>query len=319
MKATDYRQLATLLGSGIEILRALEILSRHKNRPTKEIILSIRRSIEEGSSFTEAISAPGRFFTPFERAVIQAGEMSGNLEEKLNLLADYREKVSAWRRKMIAGMIYPVIILHAAIFIPPLPTLILQGFIPYVQAVLGALLWVYGISLGIFLAVKISGRIQVVLYARDYLLQAIPVSRGIWRSLALTRFTASLSSLCGAGISIKSSLKLASSSCGNEYIKQRIFEQIHLIEKGQGVTEVLQKSRVFPEMVIQMVSTGEEAGKIEGMLSKVSSYYEDKAEAAITLLNNVVPVILYLAVAGYVAFKIISFYAGYFRGLGIDF
>lgn len=319
MKALDYRQLSTLLGSGIEILRALEILSHHKRGSTRETILSVRRSIEEGSSFTEAISTQDRFFTPFEIAVIQAGEMSGKLEEKLSLLADYREKVSAWRRKMIAGMLYPLIVLHAAIFIPPLPILISQGFIPYGQAVSRALLWVYGVSLGIFLAAKISARVPVILYIRDYLLQAIPVLRGIWRRLALARFTASLSSSCGAGISIRPALKFAAAACGNEYIKQRILEQIYLIEKGGKVTEVLQKSQVFPEMVIQMVNTGEEAGKMEGMLSNVSSYCEDKAEAAITILNNVVPVILYLAVAGYVAFKVISFYAGYFQDLGIGF
>ena len=319
MKATDYRQLSTLLGSGIEILHALRTLSRHKRGRPRKTILSIHRLIEEGSSLAEAISAQGRFFTPFERAVIQAGEISGNLEEKMTLLANYMEKVSTWRRKIITGMIYPVIILHAAIFIPPLPILILQGFIPYAQAVFGALFLVYGFSLGIFLAVKISTRVPVILYIRDYLLQAIPVFRGILRSLAIARFTASLSSSYGAGISIRQSLKLASFSCGNEHIKQRILGQIHLIEKGKGVTEVLQESKVFPEMIIQMVNAGEEAGKIEGMLSKVSSYYEDKANTAITILNNVVPVILYLAVAGYVAFIVISFYIGHFQELGIGF
>ncbi|MCD5401637.1 type II secretion system F family protein [candidate division NPL-UPA2 bacterium] len=319
MKAIDYRQLATLLGSGIEILQALRTLSRHKRGLIRKTIFSIRQSIKEGSSFTEAISIQGRLFTPFEIAVIQAGEISGNLEEKLGLLADYMEKVSAWRRKIIAGMIYPVIILHAAIFIPPLPTLILQGFIPYVYAVSRALLWVYGLGLGIFLAVKISARVPLFLYVRDYLLQAIPVSRGILRSLAIARFTASLSSSYGAGISIGPSLKFAAAACGNEYIKQRILKQICIVKKGGRVTEVLQESKVFPEMVIQMVNTGEETGKMEGMLSKVSSYCEDKAEAAITILNNVVPVILYLAVAGYVAFIVISFYAGYFQELGIGF
>lgn len=315
MKAIDYRQLSTLLGSGIEILRALETLSHHKRGRTRKTILSIRRSIEEGSSFTEAISAQGRFFTPFEVAVIHAGEMSGNLESKLCLLADYMEKVSAWRKKIITGMIYPVIVLHAAIFIPPIPVLIFKGFIPYVYAVSRSLLWVYGIGFGIFLAVKISARIHVVLYARDYLLQAIPVFGGILRCLSIARFTTSLSSSYSAGISIRPSLKFAAAACGNEYIKQRILKQICILEKGGRVTKVLQKSKVFPEMVIEMVNTGEETGKMEEMLSKVSSYCENKAEAAITILINTVPVILYFAVALYVAFKVISFYAGYFGTL----
>lgn len=315
MKAVAYRQLATLLGSGVGILRALEVLSRHKRSRLRKTIFSIRQSIEDGYSFTEAISIQDRFFTPFERAVIQAGEMSGRLESNLRFLADYMEKISFWRRKIIGGMIYPLIILHAAIFIPPLHLLIFQGFIPYVYAVSRTLLWFYGLGFGIFLAVKISSRVRVILHIRDYLLQAIPVCGRILRSLAIARFTASLSSSSSAGISIRPSLKFAAAACGNEYIKQRILKQIRVVEKGGKVTEALQKSKIFPEMIIQMINTGEETGKMEEMLSKVSSYCEDKAEAAITMLINTVPVILYLAVAIYVAFKVISFYAGYFGSL----
>ncbi|NOX96992.1 MAG: hypothetical protein GXO98_02815 [Nitrospirae bacterium] len=297
------------------ILQALEILSRHKRGPTRRIIFSIRRLIENGSSFTEAASAQDRFFTPFEIAVIQAGERSGRLENNLRFLADYMEKISSWRRKIIGGMIYPVIILHAAILIPPVPILILQGSIPYVDTVSKSLLWIYGIGFGIFLAVKISGRIPVISYLRDYLLQAIPIIGGILRRLSMARFTISLSGSYRAGISIRSSIMFAAAACGNEYIKRRILKQIRIVETGGQVTEVLQKSKVFPEMVIEMVNTGEETGEMEKMLSKASSYCENKAEAAITILNNTLPVILYLAVALYVAFKVISFYAGYFATL----
>ncbi len=296
-------------------MQALEILSRHKRGSTRRIIFSLRRLIENGSSFTEAASAQDRFFTPFEISVIQAGEKSGRLERNLRFLADYMEKISSWRRKIIGGMIYPVIILHAAIFIPPLSILILQGFIPYMHAVSRGLLWIYGLGFGIFLAVKISGRIPGVLYIRDYLLQAIPIGGGILRGLSMARFTTSLSGSYRAGISIRSSLMFAAAACGNEYIKRKILKQIPIVEKGGQVTEVLQKSKVFPEMVVEMVNTGEETGEMEEMLSKASSYCENKAEAAITILINTLPVILYLAVALYVGFKVISFYSGYLKTL----
>jgi len=241
MKAITYRQLSTLLDSGMGILQALEILSRYKRGLTRRTIFSLRRLIEDGSSFTEAASAQDRFFTPFEITVIQAGEKSGRLENNLRFLADYMEKISSWRRKIIGGMIYPVIILHAAILIPPLSILILQGFIPYVDAVSRGLLWIYGLGFGIFLAVKISGRIPVLLYLRDYLFQAIPISGGILRRLSMARFTTSLSGSYRAGISIRSSLMFAAAACGNEYIKRRILKQIRIVEKGGQVTRYFRK------------------------------------------------------------------------------
>jgi len=313
MKTIAYRQLSTLLDSGMGILQALGIVSSHTRGRTKRTLLSIHRSIEAGSSFTEAVSGEEGFFTPFEITIIQAGEISGRLENNLRFLADYMEKVSSWRRKIMGGMIYPLIVLHAAIFIPPAPILILKGFLPYVFVVSKSLFWIYGIGFGIFLATRISGRIQVLLYLRDYLLLVIPVSGGILRSLSIARFTTSLAGSYRAGISIGPALKFAAEACGNEYMKEKIRKQIRIVEKGGKVTEVLQKSKVFPETVLEMVHTGEEAGKMEEMLSKASSYCENKAEAAITILINTLPVILYLAVALYVGIKVISFYSGYLK------
>ena len=138
-----YHQLSTLLESGISILRALELLAKQERGKLGRLLNDLYKSIESGSTFTQAVSLKKNVFSDFEISIIHSGELTGNLETNLHSIVEYLETVQRRGRRFLTGILYPIILLHAVILIPPIKIAFLEGLIPYLRAVSRSLVYMY--------------------------------------------------------------------------------------------------------------------------------------------------------------------------------
>ena len=309
-----YRQLSALLESGISLLRAFELLAGQEKGRFRSLLQDMHESIKSGSTLTEAVSSMKDIFSDFEIAIIHSGEVTGNLEVSLSSIVEYLERTKTRWQRFIIGMLYPAILLHAAILIPPVVTLFLDGLIPYLRAVLRPLICMYlifSIILVIFRIIRGSVPLSALL---DRTLWPIPIIGGIIRKLAISRFAASLGLSLRAGISPDIAIKTSSQVSGNAIIKSRVSESEKFL-RDEGIAGVLKRTGIFPDMMIEMALTGERSGKIDEMLLRIALSFEEEANTVINRLLVVLPVLIYLAVALYIAYIIISFYSGYFQGI----
>ena len=205
-----------------------------------------------------------------------------------------------------------MIIFHIAVFLPSISILIQKGVPAYLKTTLGFLIPVYLIGFLIYFAGKTFWYNPVFRNKFDAVLLSLPVIGGIAKKLSIANFTRSLSYLTGAGVSVVESLRLSADASGNYVIKNAVLNSIPVVEKGGRISGMLKNTRLFPEMVLGMVTVGEESGDIDKMLAKLTEYYEAQASQAIGYIVKILPVIIYLAVACYVGYIIISFWVGYY-------
>ncbi len=307
-----YRQLATLLESGVGILRALELLAGQEKSKLRSLLHGLRQSIKSGLSFTQAVSLREDVFSDFEISIINSGELTGNLEINLRSIIKYLEGTQKRRRRFLIGILYPAILLHAAIFIPPIGILLFQGLIPYLRTVSQPLVCMYLILLFVLIGLKIIRRSRCLSALRDRLLWSIPIIGGIIRKLGISRFATSLAISLRSGLNPDIALKTSSQASGSAVIRSGISESEKFLNE-EGIAGVLKRAGVFPDTVVEMALTGERSGKIDEVLLHIASSFEDEAAAAINTLLVILPIVIYLAVASYIAYIIISFYAGHFQ------
>ncbi len=309
-----YRQLATLLESGVNILRALELLAEQERGKLRSLLRDLHNAIESGSSFTQAVSLRKNVFSDFEINIIHSGEITGNLETSLHSITEYLEKTQKRGRRFFIGILYPLILLHAAILIPPIVILFLEGLIPYLRAVSRSLVYMYMFFLLVLTALKIIRRLASISALCDRILWVIPIVGGIIKKLGISRFATSLALSLRAGLNPDTALETCSKASGSAAIKLRVSESQKFLQQ-EGIAGVLKKTGIFPATMIEMALTGERSGKIDEMLLRIGSSLEDEANTAINILLVVLPVLIYLAVAAYIAYIIISSYVGYFQNI----
>ena len=309
-----YRQLSAMLESGVSIVRALELLTNQARGKPRTLLYDLHRSVESGSSFSEAVSLNKDVFSDFEISIIHSGEVTGNLENSLDSIAGDLEKTRKRQRRFFIGILYPLILLHAAILIPPIRFLLLEGLIPYLQAVYRPLVYLYLFFLVILAGVKIIRRSARLRMLRDRLLWSTPIIGGITRKLCISRFANCLALSLKAGLNPDVALKTSSSASGNDVIKVRISESEKFLRE-EGIAGVLKRARIFPDTVIEMALTGERSGKIDEMLLRIAASLENDATTTINVLLVVIPVVIYLGVALYIACIIIGFYLHLFQDI----
>lgn len=307
-----YTQLSTFLESGISIVRALELIAHNQRGAARKTTLKIYESVKSGSTLTQALSGMGNMFSGFEIAVVHSGEIAGRLEDNLRLIVDYFERNRRWKRILIIGMIYPVILIHLAIILPPLGIAFLKGFVCYLRTIFHPLAYIYAVFFSFLIIKKIIRQFTCIFAFCDRLLWSVPVAGKILRKLAVSRFAASLALSLKAGIDPVTALRTSAQACGNAVIKSQIAKAEYLLQ-NEGISGVLKKAEIFPEVLIEMAFTGEKSGCIDETLLKAASSLEDEANASAKVLLIVVPIIAYLAAALYIAYIIITFYMGYFQ------
>ncbi len=316
------RQLSTLMSAGIPFIRSLDTLEKQSENPRlKAAISRIRLDVEGGSTFSDALAKHPKIFNRLYVSMVRAGETAGILDDLLNRLALLAEKEAETRERVKTAVRYPLIVVvtisaafaflvtfvipkFAAIFSRfkselPLPTRVLIGINYVVQnywylVVLGIVLFAWGV---IWYLGTPGGRWQW-----DRLKLKLPVFGSLFQKVAVSRFARTFGAMQKSGISMMLTLETAGETVGNVVIARAVDTMRDSLRDGKGLTAPMEATGLFPPLVIQMMSVGEETGQLDAMLNKVADYYDMDVEYTLRRLSTLIEPILLLFVGGMVLF-----------------
>jgi type IV pilus assembly protein PilC len=338
LSATDLavmtRQLATMVQSGMTILRALYVLeAQTENKQLQEAIVAVRKDVEAGLPLSDALERHPNIFDPLFVNMTRAGETGGMLDESLIRVADQLEKADSLRRQVKSAMTYPAVVLTfaggvllalVAFLVPVFIGVFKQfgGSLPPItkvtvmlsQAITGYWYVMFG---GVFAAVWAFRKWKKSEKGRpqwDRFRLRVPMKIGdIVQKIALARWSRTLSALVSAGVPLLHALDITGKTAGNHVIEQAMAGVIESVKSGGTIADPLKESSVFPAMVSHMVSVGEETGSLDTMLSKIADFYEDQVDAAVKSLTSILEPVMIVIVGGIVGFIVISMYLPLFK------
>jgi type IV pilus assembly protein PilC len=315
-RADFYHQLSQLTGAGLTIAVALQHLHRNPpgagfRKPIGEVLVDI----DAGLTISEAFARHPEWMPEFDLALLHAGERSGRLEATFKLLSEFYAERALIARRILSSLAYPVCLLHAALFILSFPQLFLTGDImAYGLRTFGVLIPIYALlGLMIFLSQGRRG-----LHWRTLLEQItnfIPLVGVGRRHMALARLSAALEALINAGENITVAWPLAAAASGSPALHREVLSWRPSLENGQTPADILRTSTRFPETFTNLYSSGELSGSLDVTLKRLSTYYLDSGSQNIRLAAKVGPGIVYGLVMLYIAWRVISFYMGYFQNI----
>ena len=301
-----YRELATLITSGIDIQRALKILLNQKQaKRVREAADALYKGIQKGKTISWIVNINPGYFSRFERAVLGIGEKTGTLDRNLSLIADFFERQHKFRAQFISGMALPFFSIHAMIFIGPLlfflfkPGYTIASFLKdttlliFIIDIIPIILWQL---FKIEPLKEIAGRVLI----------HIPTLGTLIRKHNISKFLTGLRCIYEAGIDLTKSVEFSSGLCENPVIRNDCRSMVKMMKKGSTLKECFSSSSLFSPMIIEMVGTGEHAGKIGRMLQKVAEYYDQDLEAARALFIKLFPKFIYFAFLVYIVGNILS-------------
>lgn len=328
------RQLCTMLSSGIAVVQALDMVgSSNKKVKMKELILDIKSEVESGTAFAKALAKHHLYFDNLYCSLVQAGEDAGVLEVLLDKIATYLEKSEALKAKVKKALTYPVIVLIFAfivtavllIFVIPtfedlfknfgaeLPSLtqfvieLSKTFQKYWYIILGAPV---GTVIGLIEAKKRSRAFQKWL---DRMVLQLPLIGDLVAVSANARFSRTLSTLFNGGVPLVDALVSVSGATGNCVYEKAVLDMRDSVSIGQQLNFAMRLSSLFPDMVVQMVAIGEEAGSLGDMLAKVADFYEAEVDEKVDALTTMIEPLLMAFLAGIVGTLVIAMYLPIFK------
>ena len=302
------RQLATLIDSGIPLVQGLEILTDQIEHPRfKKIIADVKKDVSTGAAFHEALAKHPSAFSALFVNMVKAGESSGALDDIMERLATYLEKTDSLIRKVRSALIYPIVVSIMAVVITlvmmlkvvpvfksifadfggklPLPTMILIAVSDFLIHYF--FLWVGALIVGIVLLKRFLATEAGIILMDNYKL-TMPVFGLIFRKVAVSKFCRTLATLIKSGVPILSALEIVGKTAGNRVIENAVTKVRLSIREGQSISEPLMKSKVFPPLVVRMISVGEQTGELEKMLSKIADFYDDQVDAAVSGITSLI-------------------------------
>ena len=320
------RQLSTLLGAGVPLVRSLESLITQMTNPLfKRVMAQIKESVNEGNSLAFSLSQHPKIFSNVYVNMVQSGEASGSLDVVLDRLAEFGERQQALRGRFKAALAYPIfmffigtIVLFVLItfIVPnitkvftemrqalPLPTIVLIKVGNFLFSYWWVIVLCFLGGILIFRHIKKRPRVQ---YLWDKLKLRVPVFGPLNQKMALARFGRTLGSLLQSGVSLITALQIVAKIVDNTLIERVIADAVDDIEEGQSLAGSLSKSPWFPSMAVQMMSVGEQSGELEAMLHKIADTQEREVESQIIALTSMLEPIMILVMAVMVAFIVFS-------------
>jgi type IV pilus assembly protein PilC len=327
--AVASRQLATMVTSGMSIMRALQVLETQTNsKILRETVAAVRHDVEAGLLLSDAMARHPKVFGPLYVAMVRAGETGGVLEECLLRTADQLEKDAALRRQVRAAMIYPALVITFAVgvllalvafLIPvfvgvfkqfpgklPALTQFMVNFSHLVTHQWYILIVVFGLAAGGFLWMR---RSKVGRDRWDAFKLRIPMKIGeVVQKVAIARWSRTLSALASAGVPIMQAIEITGKTAGNAVIEKSMSDVITSVKSGGTISAPLRQCPAFPPMVAQMVGVGEETGALDAMLAKIADFYDDEVEAAVKALTSIMEPVMIIFVGGIVGVIVISMY-----------
>jgi type IV pilus assembly protein PilC len=328
------RQLATMMKSGVPLLQSFDIVAKGASSPAvSKLLLDLKSEVETGSALNQAFRKYPLYFDALYCNLIQAGEQAGILDSLLDRLATYKEKILAIKSKIKSAMFYPVAVLVVAFIVTavimifvipafkevfktfgadlPAPTLFVIAISDFFVAnwwlILGAL---GGGLYAFFYFWKRSVPMQIAL---DRWLLRLPIFGPVIRKATLARWTRTLSTMFAAGVPLVEALSSVGPAAGNHIYKVATQQIQNEVSTGTSLTVAMQNSDVFPNMVIQMVSIGEESGQLDAMLGKVADFYEAEVDDAVEALSSLMEPIIMVVLGVLIGGMIISMYLPIFK------
>jgi type IV pilus assembly protein PilC len=333
VKKTDLsimcRQFSTMIDAGVNLVRCLSVLADQATNPKLKAILNdIRTEVEGGQTLTRALEKYPSTFDRLFVGLVNAGEVGGALEESLQRLSQFLEKDVELRRKVKSAMTYPVMIMgFAVIVVIGLMTFILPKFmvlfddlgikeLPGPTAMLKASsnfmvtkwYWALIVVVGFVVALRIFVKTKVGRRIYDRMKLKFPVFGKLAHKIALARFSRTLSTLLSSGVGILQAMETVAGTVSNDIISDAILSARASIREGERIGEPLARSKLFPPMVVQMISIGEESGSLDPMLAKVADFYEDEVDAAVASLTSAIEPVLIISLGVVVGFIVISLF-----------
>lgn len=324
------RQLATLLGSGTNLSRALSIIIKQTNHPgLRSALMQIRESLNRGVSFGNALEGFPEYFSNLYISMVKAGESSGSLHAVLSRLADYYQKRKKLMSGLVSAMVYPMfvmiigilVVIYLMIFIVPklvklltrgsgetvlpLPTQVLVGL----SSLFVSYWWIFllGLCILIFAGYYILSR-ERGRYLFDRLLLRIPVIGPLFRKTAVARFATTFSTLLKSGIPPLDGLLIVQEVLNNRYLEEAISQVRRGVMDGNDMSSELDRTGVFPPIVGHMVSVGEESGELESLLEEIADTYDTEVALAtekfIAVLEPIM-IIIMAFIIGFIVFAVI--------------
>lgn len=300
------RQLATAIGSGVPLLKSMDIISRQAaSRKLFDVLNSVTRDVESGQSFRDAIAKHPKAFSSLWVNLVETGEASGNLPLVLERLVAYLEARAAFRRKIVSALIYPIIlslvaiaaiIIFLMVVVPkfvtifqvlnqklPLPT---QVLITVSNLLTKNFPFIFIVSCGILYAGYRYAKSRTGRLRLDRLALSAPVAKEFFRLAEIEKFASGMSTLLESGVPILFSLEIAERSSGNSLVQDIIKGVKEAVREGKPLVGPMEQSGFFPPMITQMVNIGEEIGELDKMFKKIAGYYSEMLETKITRLTT---------------------------------
>ncbi len=306
------RQLATMLDAGLAMVQSLQALAEQtSNKVMKDVIKDVTTRVEGGDSFSEALGKHPKVFNKLYVCMVGAGERGGLLAEILGRLATYLENTARLRKKVKSAMMYPTAVTLVALGITvfllvkvvpvfgeiyagfgsklPAPTQILIDLSKWMQKWIYVLIPMFGVGVyGWLMYIKTPKGRE---FWDKYRIR-LPIFGAIAHKICLARFTRTLASLVRSGVPILEVLGIVANTCGNVIMEKAIRAATIDIERGEGLSQSIGKHSIFPSMLLRMMTAGEQTGKVEQMLERVSDFYDDEVETILSGLTSLIEPLL---------------------------
>ncbi len=323
------RQFSTMIDAGVSLVRALDVLGEQTQNPRlRRMIIDIQQEVESGQTLSKAMLKYPKTFTNIFIGLIKAGEVGGVLEEALQRLSGFLESDMALRRKVKAALTYPSIVVVVAVgIVVGLCTFIVPKFVelfkdlgvkelPWMTQILVDFSdflkskWYIGIIILVvtFVAVKYFGTTRIGRRVIDRIKLKVPVFGKLHHKIALARFSRTLGTLLVSGVPILQALETVAGTVGNGIIADAVMQARARIREGDRINDPLEKSRMFPPMVVHMISIGEESGALDNMLAKIAEFYEQEVDATLQSLTAAIEPVLIVFLGVCVGFIVIAMF-----------
>lgn len=331
------RQFSTMVNAGLPLVQCLDILAKQADSPHfGKVVTEVMNDVESGGTLAESLSRRPQAFDQLYTNMVDAGEAGGILDDILLRLATYLEKAEALRRKVKSAMTYPAVVLTVAVgatafmllfIIPtfakvfaefggelPLPTRIVMGLSKFLQN----FWWLLGGGIFALIAgIKryyrtATGRLKI-----DAFLLRMPVLGSIMRRASIARFTRTLGTMISSGVPILTALDITARTAGNKIIENAILATKGSIGEGETIAAPLREAKVFPPMVVQMISVGEETGALDKMLEKIANFYDEEVDVAVDTMTSIIEPLLIVVMGSMVGAMVVAMYMPMFKLINV--
>jgi len=328
------RQLATMLSSGVPLVQAFEIVGRgHENPSMQDLLLKIKSDIEGGIPLAEALGRHPLYFDALFCNLVQAGEQAGVLETLLHKIAEYKEKTESIKAKIKKALTYPAAVIVVAvvvtaillIFVVPQFEELFKGFGADLPAFTRMVVdlskfvqeWWYvvlGVTIAVvYVLIQLKKRSEKFNQRIDRMALRVPVVGEIIHKAAIARFARTLATMSTAGVPLVEALESVSGATGNFVYANAVLQMREDVSSGSQLQQCMRQTALFPNMVVQMVAIGEEAGSLDNMLAKVADFYEEEVDNAVDSLSSLIEPMIMAILGVVVGGLVIAMYLPIFK------